>query len=72
MYKRQSIYIGGYEIPRKFIEDRKQRSLTEDEMETLSTIKAAIAGTFELQEEIDVMIRESELCPLALANEFNA
>ncbi len=53
--------IGGYDIPRKFIDDRKHRPLTPDETHRLAQIRAALAKTAELRKQIDAIVSESSL-----------
>jgi hypothetical protein len=54
-----SMIIGGYEIPGKFIKDRKRRPLTSEETQRLSLIRSAVARTAQLREQIDEVVRDS-------------
>jgi predicted helicase len=48
--------IGGYEIPRKYIKDRKYREMTEYETVHLKAIKTAVAKTYEIRARIDEQV----------------
>ncbi|NCQ18608.1 MAG: hypothetical protein GW805_09825, partial [Ignavibacteria bacterium] len=45
--------IGGYQVCEKWLKDRKERSLTLEEIKTYCTIVTALFKTIELQNEID-------------------
>lgn len=52
--------IGGYQVPRKWLKDRKERKLSTDEIRTYCRIVTAIQKTIEIQEEIDALYPEAE------------
>lgn len=54
-----SFHIGGYEIPHKYIHDRKHRALTDLEIKRLTRIKSAIAKTSGIQKIIDNLIQDN-------------
>jgi predicted helicase len=45
--------IGGYQVCEKWLKDRKERTLTSDEIKTYCKIVTALSQTIELQNEID-------------------
>jgi hypothetical protein len=45
--------IGGYQVCDKWLKDRKERTLTLDEIKTYCKIVTALSKTIELQKEID-------------------
>jgi len=51
-----SMRIGGYELPRKYIEDRKHREMTELEKAHLKAIRLILARTYEIRGSIDGVI----------------
>lgn len=51
-----SMRIGGYELPRKYIEDRRRRELADKERITLERIRSAIVETARVLEKIDEII----------------
>lgn len=55
-----SMQIGGYNLPRKYAEDRKHRVMSSQELNHLNRIANAIARTIEIQNEIDAAIAVSE------------
>ena len=58
--KAATLYIGGYDIPRKYIKDRKHHMLTLNETITITHIRSAIIKTIEIQECIDDIIRKCQ------------
>lgn len=49
--------IGGYQVPRKWLKDRKERTLTHDEIKKYTRIIEALRATIQLRNEIDDAIR---------------
>lgn len=52
--------IGGYQVLRKWLKDRKERKLWTDEIRTYCRIVTAIQKTIEIQEEIDALYPGAE------------
>jgi predicted helicase len=52
--------IGGYQVCEKWLKDRKERTLTLDEIKTYSKIVTALSKTIDLQNEIDKYFEEVE------------
>ncbi len=52
--------IGGYQVCEKWLKDRKERTLTLDEIKTYCKIVTALSKTIELQIEIDKYFEEAE------------
>lgn len=52
--------IGGYQVLRKWLKDRKERKLTTDEIRTYCRIVTALEQTMEIQEEIDALYPQGE------------
>ena len=52
--------IGGYQVCEKWLKDRKERTLTLDEIKTYCKIVTALSKTIELQKEIDKYFEEVE------------
>jgi len=52
-----TLRIGGYELPRKYVEDRRRRGLTPSESAHLETIRQTIARTVEIRAMIDEIVR---------------
>ena len=50
--------IGGYQVARKWLKDRKGRLLTFDELQHYGRVIAALNETIHLQGKIDETIRE--------------
>jgi hypothetical protein len=49
--------IGGYELPRKYLQDRKGRDLTPPEAQQVQHIKEVVARTTEIRARIDQVVR---------------
>jgi len=45
--------IGGYQVCEKWLKDRKERTLSSEEIKTYCKIVTALSKTIELQNEID-------------------
>ena len=58
--------VGGYQVCHKWLKDRKQRSLSADEVRTYCRIVTALKHTIGIQEEIDALYvrAEDETVPL--------
>lgn len=54
-----SLHIGGYELPGKYVKDRKGRELTADELAHIKDIKSTIERTIEIRYQIDQIIRQN-------------
>jgi len=52
--------IGGYQVCDKWLKDRKDRTLTLDEIKTYCKIVTALSKTIDLQKEIDQFYEELE------------
>lgn len=52
--------IGGYQVCEKWLKDRKERTLTLDEIKTYCKIVAALSNTIKLQNEIDTFYKKVE------------
>lgn len=52
--------IGGYQVLRKWLKDRKERRLSSDGIRTYCRIVTALQKTIEVQEEIDALYPEAE------------
>ncbi len=52
--------IGGYQVLAKWLKDRRERSLTLEEIKTYCRVVTAIRRTIALQEEIDALYPEAE------------
>ncbi len=52
--------IGGYQVCEKWLKDRKERTLTLDEIKTYCKIVTALSKTIELQNEIDKYFEDVE------------
>lgn len=52
--------IGGYQVCEKWLKDRKERTLTLDEIKTYCKIVTALSNTIELQNEIDNYFEDVE------------
>jgi len=52
--------IGGYQVCEKWLKDRKERTLTLDEIKTYCKIVTSLSKTIELQNEIDKYFKEVE------------
>lgn len=58
--------IGGYQVLRKWLKDRKERKLTSDDIRTYCRIATALQKTIELQERIDALYPDVERDCVAL------
>ena len=58
-----SLTIGGYKVPRKYLEDRKHRKLSREETGWVRHIEAALAQTVVIQKRIDEIVRETPPWP---------
>ncbi|OFX14900.1 MAG: hypothetical protein A2Z18_02500 [Armatimonadetes bacterium RBG_16_58_9] len=54
-----SMRIGGYELPRKYIEDRRGRTLLKSECQYIDSISTAITGTHAIQAQIDEVVKDA-------------
>jgi hypothetical protein len=52
--------IGGYQVCEKWLKDRKERTLTLDEIKTYCKIVTSLSKTMDLQIEIDKYFEEVE------------
>jgi len=51
-----NFHIGGYQVCKKWLKDRKGRELTEDEIAHYQKIVVALNETIRIMKEIDVVI----------------
>jgi len=54
----QGLRIGGYEVPTRYLEDRRDRELTAEECRRLASIRLAVSRTVRARAEIDEIVRE--------------
>jgi hypothetical protein len=53
-----NFHVGGYQVPMKWLKDRKGRQLSYDDLTHYQQVVAVLAETLELQAEIDEAIGE--------------
>ena len=58
-------HVGGYQVCHKWLKDRKGRVLSFDDIRHYQRVVAALAETFTLMEQVDVVIADHGGWPIA-------
>ena len=56
-----ALRIGGYDLPRKYVQDRRRRALTQAERDQIEGIRQAVARTVEIRAAIDDLAQLEQL-----------